>query len=482
MLVPPANFGIAEDGIYRCSKIETINLSFLETLNLKKIIFIGGQEPSKFFKEFFNRSSINWNIIKISEFHTTTTATTTTTTKPTDNNNNNNQSSSQIPPPPSSSSSITTSASTSTSTSSSSSNGNSINDNNVNNNNDTSTIISNTKKNTIRNSKIDYINKPYHLNDNDDLMLIKSKCLKKTFQLLLNSNNFNILLVDKTALIISILRKIQKWHISSIINEYRLFSGKNRSYFAETFLEFINIIIKQDYDTIESDSNNPDNNVETDHTHHSISITVPKLDLTTSPQHNQLLTTNNNLSSKQMQRNLSSLSEINEDDLCNDIVIPSRLLNIVNDAELEAINEREIIQQQEQDENNQSSSSSSVPSFQRSPSILKSLSISAASNSTSIENTNTSSSSSITKNNNTNNHTYTLSFKKKEYNDFVYYKPSHNNNNINSSTNDNNDNNSIILKIPKESSLPNWFKFQRDLWEKENAPDKYNFYKEHIFI
>ena len=68
MLVPPANFGIAEEGIYRCSKVETLNLSFLETLNLKTAIFIGGQEPSKFFKDFFTRSSIKWIVLRMSDF------------------------------------------------------------------------------------------------------------------------------------------------------------------------------------------------------------------------------------------------------------------------------------------------------------------------------------------------------------------------------------------------------------------------------
>ncbi|KAG0669961.1 Protein required for replication of Brome mosaic virus [Maudiozyma exigua] len=68
MLVPPANFGIAEEGIYRCSKVETLNLSFLETLDLKTVVYIGGQEPSKFFREFFNRSSIQWISIRTADY------------------------------------------------------------------------------------------------------------------------------------------------------------------------------------------------------------------------------------------------------------------------------------------------------------------------------------------------------------------------------------------------------------------------------
>lgn len=48
--------------------METLNLSFLETLNLKTVIFIGGQEPSKFFKDFFTRSSIKWIVLRMSDF------------------------------------------------------------------------------------------------------------------------------------------------------------------------------------------------------------------------------------------------------------------------------------------------------------------------------------------------------------------------------------------------------------------------------
>ena len=76
MLVPPAGFGIAEEGIYRCSKVETLNLSFLETLNLKTILFIGGQEPSKFFKDFFNRSSIDWSVLRTEDLSSASTIST----------------------------------------------------------------------------------------------------------------------------------------------------------------------------------------------------------------------------------------------------------------------------------------------------------------------------------------------------------------------------------------------------------------------
>ena len=80
-------------------------------------------------------------------------------------------------------------------------------------------------------------------------MLIKSDCIKKVFYKLLNKDNYNLLLVDRTGLIIGMLRKIQKWNLSSIINEYRLYTGKNRSYFSETFLELISIKLTQESST-----------------------------------------------------------------------------------------------------------------------------------------------------------------------------------------------------------------------------------------
>ncbi|SCU92243.1 LADA_0F15346g1_1 [Lachancea dasiensis] len=185
MLVPPANFGIAEEGIYRCSKIETLNLSFLETLNLKTVIFVGGQEPSKFFREFFERSGVQWFVVRITDV--------SSNLAPVNASGGKSKNEEESPR----------------------SNGNAAHGD-------------------------------YELNDNDDLMMIKSYSLKRTFELLLNTSNHNTILVDKTSIVVGVLRKIQKWNISSIINEYRLFATKNSNYFAETLLEMINVRIVQE--------------------------------------------------------------------------------------------------------------------------------------------------------------------------------------------------------------------------------------------
>lgn len=177
----------------RCSNIETINISFLETLSLKTVIYVGTQEPSKLFQEFFDRWSIQWFVIKTSDVSSTMSPT-----------NSPNESSIDYP--------------------------------------------------IHRKSTSD---SEYNLNDNDDLMIIKSRSLRRIIKMLLQTQNYNVLLVDKSSIVIGILRKIQKWNISSVINEYRFFSGKNRNYFAETFLELVNLKIIQEDDQTESGISSP---------------------------------------------------------------------------------------------------------------------------------------------------------------------------------------------------------------------------------
>ncbi|EJS44476.1 oca4p [Saccharomyces arboricola H-6] len=362
MLVPPANFGIAEEGIYRCSKMETLNLSFLETLNLKTAIFIGGQEPSKFFKDFFTRSSIKWIVLRMSDF----SAAAVPVKNPSESNGN--LYSSNI-------SSL------------------SLQD-------EKKAKNSNTPQNSVIIEPAIQNEVSYHLSDNDDLMLIKSTCLKRTFKILLNVDNFNVLLVDKTALIIGILRKIQKWNIASIINEYRLFSGKNKNYFAETFLEIIGINIEQEKNnkTI-TNKNNKKLSLENINRTHSI----------------------------EYKANSGKLVKVNEDDLCKEPEVPKRLLTLINQIETKVKNNK-ILQVKGVLGDDLKRTSSDLGIF---------------------------------------GHRYRLAFNKRENGEYGYYKAKGKDN--------------IIIRIPSDSELPDWFKFQRDLWEKENVPEEHHFYREHIF-
>ncbi|CAR28262.1 hypothetical protein ZYGR_0N07560 [Zygosaccharomyces rouxii] len=356
MLVPPANFGIAEEGIYRCSKVETLNLSFIETLNLKTVIFIGGQEPSKFFKESFNEQSIKWYLIRMSDFSAAGKPISSGNKSPSVENRKD----------------------------------------------DHKKHASHSKTSSVDSTKGD---ESYHLTDSDDLMLIKGSCIKSAFQLLLNKERHNILLVDRTSIIVGVLRKIQRWNISSIINEYRLFSGKNRSYFAETFLEILQVIIEQEK---EDDS------------------------MMEEMQGLELGENQDSLKRLHDHRKLSNAIVVYEEDLDKPIEVPPRLLRIVDEAE----------------KRSQLSSSAQDPNTN--PSTM----------------TRTSSDLGIFGNR------YRLAFNGRERGFYKYY------NNFKQDGMED----ALTLQIPRESLLPEWLKFQRDLWERENSSEEHTFYKESIFI
>lgn len=444
MLVPPAGFGIAEEGIYRCSNVETLNLSFLETLNLKTVLFIGGQEPSKFFKEFFNRSSIEWSLLRVADLSSASTVTTIDnhrrmtmySTRPNGTNTG-----------PQNGYSDQGTFNTETSS-----------DYNIKSYNITDNeLIPNANTTNHEEEHEDTIDNeytmisppdqsPFVLNDSTDLMLIKSSCLRKTFKKLLNAKNYNILLVDKTALIIGILRKIQKWNISSILNEYRLYAGKHSSYFAETFLELIDLRIEQDNETFENDE-----------------------------VMNKSLQANLNVDHQLKPRKLSNCVLVTEEDLCKPPEVPKRLINMIQEAE-----------RNEQLQLLKKSNDLLIRKLDRKESDLGIF-----------------------------GHRYRLAFNKRENGCYDYYKsyklrhqqlmkrennklhdnmilPDKQGQQLSGKSNvkplndeDNEDDEEedvVTINIPKESLLPTWFIFQRDIWEKDNVPDVHHFYKEHIFV
>lgn len=231
-------------------------------------------------------------------------------------------------------------------------------------------------------------------------MLIKSTCLKRTFKTLLNIDNYSVLLVDKTALVIGILRKIQKWNIASIINEYRLFSGKNRNYFAETFLEIISISIEQE----KCNKTNTNKNTK-----------------------RLSLENNNKTHSIEYKANSGKLIKVYESDLCKEPEVPQRLLTLINQIETKVKNNK-VSQINGILRDDLKKTSSDLGIF---------------------------------------GHRYRLAFNKKENGDYDYYKVRAKD--------------SVKIRIPSDSELPDWFKSQRDLWEKENVPEEHHFYREHIF-
>jgi tyrosine-protein phosphatase OCA1 len=45
MLVPPPNFGMVEENLFRSGQPDQLNFPFLEKLSLKSVIFLAPEEP-----------------------------------------------------------------------------------------------------------------------------------------------------------------------------------------------------------------------------------------------------------------------------------------------------------------------------------------------------------------------------------------------------------------------------------------------------
>lgn len=57
MLLPPDNFGLVEEGIYRCAKLDPLNFAFLDTLDLKCLILVDAEKPPRALLNFFEDKS-----------------------------------------------------------------------------------------------------------------------------------------------------------------------------------------------------------------------------------------------------------------------------------------------------------------------------------------------------------------------------------------------------------------------------------------
>ena len=45
--IPPQNFGMVEENLYRCGQPSQLNFPFLEKLQLRKIIWLAPDEPQR---------------------------------------------------------------------------------------------------------------------------------------------------------------------------------------------------------------------------------------------------------------------------------------------------------------------------------------------------------------------------------------------------------------------------------------------------
>ncbi|KAG7191719.1 uncharacterized protein KQ657_002855 [Scheffersomyces spartinae] len=210
MLVPPDNFGQVEKGVYRCSKLVSDNFSFLETLQLRSLVLVDAEKPGRSVTEFVGENNIevyNLGGLKISNHASSRASKDYTEDKSEDikkspgDNTNNNSSNSNVTDRTERSSGLAA---------------------------DDLVVFD------LESSKKD---------KNDEWMLIDRSLITSAFELILNKNKHNMLLVDSTSTLVGILRKIQKWNFNSIINEYRIYSGNSskHNYFAENFLELIQV-------------------------------------------------------------------------------------------------------------------------------------------------------------------------------------------------------------------------------------------------
>lgn len=194
MLVPPENFGLVECGVFRCTKLETDHFPFLETLKLRSIVTLDAEKPARTLKNFVEANKIdlfNLGALKISNHNHI------------ESNNTTSKDEYQK----------------------------SLHENDSKNRNDS------TEK-----DEIDVI-QLHKSSKNDEWMLIERNIIVNAFELLLDKTKHNILFIDSTSTLVGILRKIQKWNLSSILNEYHIYAGssKNNSYYAENFLELIQV-------------------------------------------------------------------------------------------------------------------------------------------------------------------------------------------------------------------------------------------------
>ncbi|KAG7664069.1 uncharacterized protein J8A68_002393 [[Candida] subhashii] len=221
MLVPPDSFGLVEPGIYRCSKLETDNFPFLQTLKLKSIIILDAEKPPRSLQTFLDDNNnkielFNLGSMNISNHHrhaSTSGSTPTTHRNKTDGEELGEGGEMEVGDVMLVEQGMTGSPVLKAKTS-----GKMLD------------VISLNKRDKA-----------------DQWMVIEKNIIAKAIELILNKNKHPALVVDSTSTLVGILRKIQKWNFNSILNEYRIYSGissgsnKSNNYNAETFLELIQI-------------------------------------------------------------------------------------------------------------------------------------------------------------------------------------------------------------------------------------------------
>lgn len=72
-------------------------------------------------------------------------------------------------------------------------------------------------------------------------LMLSKDIIQDTLIYLLDKRNHPLLLIDSSNAIIGVLRQIQHWTYSSIVAEFRAFTGGKSHYHTEIFLELLNV-------------------------------------------------------------------------------------------------------------------------------------------------------------------------------------------------------------------------------------------------
>ncbi|CAN6644207.1 hypothetical protein TRVA0_020S01442 [Trichomonascus vanleenenianus] len=147
MLTPPEAFGCVEEGVYRCSSLDPMNLQFIATLGLTIIISINPEKPSRPVRTFAQDNMIQLVHLGL---------------------------------------------------------------------------------------------RPWR-SSNDNWMLMSRELIQDSMTYVLDRRKHPILLLDSTNAFVGVLRRLQHWKYSSVVAEYRAFSGGKSHYMTEIFLELIDM-------------------------------------------------------------------------------------------------------------------------------------------------------------------------------------------------------------------------------------------------
>lgn len=83
--------------------------------------------------------------------------------------------------------------------------------------------------------------RPWRSSSIDEWMVLSHELIMDSLTFVLDTRNHPVLVLDATNSFIGTLRKSQHWNFSSVLSEYRAFSGGKPHYMTELFLELLDI-------------------------------------------------------------------------------------------------------------------------------------------------------------------------------------------------------------------------------------------------